>query len=357
MKIAFIHDEKKIGTGAHYINDIMSKKLQSKGVEVKNFYPKLKLKDSPVHMRGLANILYFYSLLGHKAEILRNSMMQGFLNATPRADDIGRDTKNIWYDLRTQGVISELNIKTRRPMRDIAEIEKYVAKRVNGVIATSENVKKELLAMGVAPHKISIIHNAIEDYWFEQPHFPEITKNPSLVFLGRLGGDAFTLKLKGFDRLVHYFKQFPKIPKITVCISNNKKILKWMKTSMENHTLYANVKKDSIPSILAPLRGSILFIPSRYEGFSLSLIEGMSQGLIPVIYPVGVAEEIIQNGINGYIVRNQKEAIVATKTILQDDDLRLKLSQAARDTAKNFTSDVLVEKLLLLYKKILWGVG
>ena len=242
-------------------------------------------------------------------------------------------------------------------MRDIAEIEKYVAQRVNGVIATSENVKKELLAMGVAPHKISIIHNAIEDYWFEQPHLPEMTKNPSLVFLGRLGGDAFTLKLKGFDRLVHYFKQFPKIPKITVCISNNKKILQWMKTSMENHTLYANVKKDSIPSILAPLRGSILFIPSRYEGFSLSLIEGMSQGLIPVIYPVGVAEEIIQNGINGYIVRSQKEAIAVTNTILQDNNLRLKLSQAACDMSKNFTSDALVEKLLVLYKKILWEIG
>ena len=130
-----------------------------------------------------------------------------------------------------------------------------------------------------------------------------------------------------------------------------------MKMSMENHALYANVKKDSIPSLLAPLRWSILFIPSRYEGFSLSLIEGMSQGLIPVVYPVGVAEEIIQNGINGYIVKSQKEAVEATNTILQNDDLRLKLSQAARDTAKNFTSDVLVEKLLLLYKKILWGVG
>jgi len=382
MKIAFIHDEKKIGTGAHYINDLMSTKLRSKGIEVKNFYPKLKLKNSPAHLRGLANILYFYSLLEHKAEILRNSIIQGttytplpfmafstpivshfgsttrgFLKATPRANAIDSDTRKIWYDLRTHNVISELNIKTRRPMRDIAEIEKYVANRVNGVIATSENVKKELLEMGIASHKISIIHNAIENYWFEQPYPPEITKNPSLVFLGRLGRDAFTLKLKGFDRLIHYFKQFPNTQKTTVCISNNKKILQWMRTSVENHTLYANVKKDNIPNILAPLRGSILFIPSRYEGFSLSLVEGMSQSLIPIIYPVGVAEEIIQNGVNGYIVRSQKEAVEITNTILQDDDLRLKLSLAARNTSINFTSDALVEKLVLLYKKILWEIG
>ena len=83
----------------------------------------------------------------------------------------------------------------------------------------------------------------------------------------------------------------------------------------------------------------------------------MSQSLIPIIYPVGVAEEIIQNGINGYIVRSQKEAIAVTNTILQDNNLRLKLSQAACDMSKNFTSDALVEKLLVLYKKILWEIG
>ena len=135
MKIAFIHDEKKIGTGAHYINDLMSTKLRSKGIEVKNFYPKLKLKNSPAHLRGLANILYFYSLLEHKAEILRNSIIQGttytplpfmafstpivshfgsttrgFLKATPRANAIDSDTRKIWYDFRAHKIISETYI-------------------------------------------------------------------------------------------------------------------------------------------------------------------------------------------------------------------------------------------------------
>ncbi len=39
MKVAFIHNEKKTGTGANYINDLMFLKLQEAGVEVKNFYP------------------------------------------------------------------------------------------------------------------------------------------------------------------------------------------------------------------------------------------------------------------------------------------------------------------------------
>ncbi|MFZ2072467.1 MAG: hypothetical protein WAV10_02195, partial [Minisyncoccia bacterium] len=77
MKIAFIHNQKKIGTGAHYINDLMALKLRQHKIETKNFYPKTELIDSPSHLKGLANILFFYSLLDHKKEILKYSIIQG----------------------------------------------------------------------------------------------------------------------------------------------------------------------------------------------------------------------------------------------------------------------------------------
>lgn len=140
MKIAFIHNEKKIGTGSNYINDLISKKLKEKGVQVKNFYPKLELIDHPLHLKGLANILFFYSLLDYKKEILKYSLIQGttytplpflasqipvishfgsttknFLCSTPLAKNIERSTKHIWYLLRKDGVINELNVKTRKP--------------------------------------------------------------------------------------------------------------------------------------------------------------------------------------------------------------------------------------------------
>jgi hypothetical protein len=68
MKIAFIHHDKKISTGAHYINDLIKIKLRERGVKVRNFYPKAPLIDSPHHLRGLKNILFFYSLLENKEE-------------------------------------------------------------------------------------------------------------------------------------------------------------------------------------------------------------------------------------------------------------------------------------------------
>jgi len=375
MKVAFIHNEKKIGTGANYINDLMSSKLKEDGVIMKNFYPRASLV-TPNHLSGLKNILFFFSLLEKRNDIFKYDMIQGttytplpflaypipvishfgstnrgFLQATPRAGMIEKGPKEVWYELRKAGAIKELNLKTRRPLRDIAEIEEYVARRADAVIATSKKVKQELQEMGVDEEKIHLIHNAIEDYWFGSDKYP-IIEEPRIVFLGRIGAGAFDLKLKGFDRLIHLFDSFTDTKKITVCMTTNKPLMSWMLNSIPNHALFANIKKDKIPAILQPLRGSVLFISSRYEGFSLSLIEGMSQGLIPIMYDVGVAAEIIVNGKNGFLVSSQKEAIEKAKLLLTNKTLRKKCTEGAEKTAELFRSDVITKKLIAVYEKI-----
>ena len=163
MKIAFIHSDKKIATGAHYINDLISINLKKAGIHLRNFYPKVPLiEDSSPALKGLANILFFYSLLEHREEILRYDLIQGttytplpflaysiptvshfgsvtqeFIESVPLAKNLDGETKRIWYELRRKKVIEEVNVKTRRPLRDIAEIEKYVALRVSAIIAVS----------------------------------------------------------------------------------------------------------------------------------------------------------------------------------------------------------------------------
>lgn len=376
MKVAFIHNEKKIGTGAHYINDLMSLRLKESGVDLKNFYPTVSL-DGPVHMGGLRNILFFYSLLEKRQKILKYDLIQGttytplpflsfpipvishfgsttkgFLDATPLASKLKEDTRNIWYGLKRSGAIKELNLMTRRPLRDIAEIEEYVAKRADAVVATSLNVKKELLAMGVEEQKIHLIHNAIEDYWFETGEM-EMTEAPNIVFLGRLGGDAFNLKLKGVDRLVDVYTHFNDVPKTTVCMTTNKPLISWFLHNLKSHSLFVNVQKDKIPNIVRKLRGSILFISSRYEGFSLSLIEGMSQGLVPVAYGVGVVPEIIRSGENGFIVSSQKEAIEKIGLLLRDRELRERCAIEAEKTAKEFRGIFIAKKLIKVYEEVI----
>lgn len=375
MKIAFIHNQKKIGTGAHFINDLMAKRLREIGVRVKSFYPKNPLLDAPLHLKGISNILFFYSLLEHKDDILKYDLIQGttytplaylpfsipvvshfgstswgFLHAVPRAKDLEPSLRTIWLDLKKYGAIRELNVRTRRPLKDVAEIEKLVALRAEAVIATSEIVRGDLIAVGVPVEKIHTVPNAIEDYWFK--NHSVLAEKPALVFLGRLGSDAFTLKLKGLDRLIDYYKQFPSVEKHTIGMTANKNLVDWFAERIENHAFHVNTKKQKIPELLYDQAGSILLITSRYEGFSLSLIEGMSQGLIPVTYPVGIAPEIIKNGKNGFLVANQREGRKVIENILQlSQKNRFSLAYAARATAQMFNSQAISKRLLGVYKQ------
>ncbi len=377
MKIAFIHSDKKIGTGAHFINDLIACKLRGKGTEVNNFYPQFLLTDTPVHFKGINNILFFYSLLERREEILRHDIIQGttytplaflrfskpvvshfgsttvgFLRSVPKTNRLENGCSEVFLRLKQSGAIRELNIKTRRPLNDIASIEQYAAERADYIIATSDIVKNDLVSVGIEAEKIEVIHNAIEDYWFDVKN-SNLENMPTLVFLGRIGEDPFTLKLKGVDRLIWLFERFPEVKKFSVVMSRNKKLTQWMKNNIPNLALVVNATKDTIPSLIQPYAGGIALLTSRYEGFSLSLIEAMSQRLVPISFPVGVAPEIIRNGENGFIVHTAEEAEEKIKLLLDNTALRHRLASAAKETAKQFKSDTMIEKTILLYNKIL----
>lgn len=363
-------------TGAAQINRLMASALAAKGVAVKNFYPKYQLADTPAHLKGIANILFFYSMLEHKDKLLAHDIIQGttytplpflvfntpvvchfgstvrgFLKSVPLTKDLSKRERDVFKELVKLGIVPELDYSTFRPMEDIADIEALSASRATMSIATSHKVRDELIEMGIPEERIRVIHNAIEDYWFE-PRREVKVGEPHLVFLGRLGNDVFTLKLKGLSRLINFYREFPDVPKTTICMTTNRKLKDWLRVSFPKHYMFVNLRKDLIPGALAPLYGSILFLSSRYEGFSLSLVEGMSQGLVPISFPVGVASEIIKDGENGYLVNTQEEAIARAKELLKNETLRLAMAARAKTTSEQFRSTRIADELYSLYREI-----
>ena len=380
IKVAFIHNERRIHggmhTGAAQINQLMAHSLAAVGVHVRHFYPRHQLTDTPVHLRGIANILFFYSMLEHKDKMLKfdiiqgttytplpflafnvpvvchfGSTIRGYLSSVPRTKQLIKEERRVFKELAHLNIIPALDLHTFRPMEDIADIEAVAASKAHVCIATSEKVRRELMEMGIQEERIRVIHNAIEDYWFSG-ELPATTNPPHLVFLGRLGNDVFTLKLKGFSRLVNFYRAFPEVPKTTICMTMNRKLKEWLRVAFPNHYMFVNLRKDLIPGALAPRFGSIMFLSSRYEGFSLSLVEGMSQGLVPISFSVGIAPEIIRNGENGFIVSSEREAETRARELLGNKEKRLEMASAARQTAKQFRSSRIAHELLALYQSI-----
>jgi glycosyltransferase involved in cell wall biosynthesis len=66
----------------------------------------------------------------------------------------------------------------------------------------------------------------------------------------------------------------------------------------------------------------------------LKALQYMALGISPVVSPVGVNSEIIQDGVNGLLARTEEDWISALRTLLHDRGLRQRMGAAARKTVE-----------------------
>lgn len=103
-------------------------------------------------------------------------------------------------------------------------------------------------------------------------------------------------------------------------------------------------------------KADIFFLPSERESFGLAALEALSCGVPVIASDVGGLRELISHGEDGFLVeRGDFEAIAdyAVK-ILRDTSLKEKLSESARNKAKEYYSpEIISEKYLKLYRRML----
>jgi glycosyltransferase involved in cell wall biosynthesis len=80
----------------------------------------------------------------------------------------------------------------------------------------------------------------------------------------------------------------------------------------------------------------IFVLPSRTETYPLGLLEAMAAGRSVIGAAVGAVPQIIDHGRNGLVVAPERpaELAAAIERLCADDELRLRLGQAAREKAR-----------------------
>lgn len=92
--------------------------------------------------------------------------------------------------------------------------------------------------------------------------------------------------------------------------------------------------------------------PSKHEGFSLGLADGMAMGLpsIGFDYTPSV-NELIRNGENGFLVANVDEFSEKLDLLMSDKNLRLRLGAQAVEDVKLFTPERIIHQWDQLIKE------
>lgn len=109
--------------------------------------------------------------------------------------------------------------------------------------------------------------------------------------------------------------------------------------NLDNRVIYKGITDH----VLEALRESDIFaFPSSYEGFSLALTEAMSVGLPTVGFEYAPSvQDLIIDGKNGYLAKNEKEFTDKLELLMKNRDLRIKFGANARKEMEKYSPNII----------------
>lgn len=97
----------------------------------------------------------------------------------------------------------------------------------------------------------------------------------------------------------------------------------------------------------------VFLLPSRFEGLPLALLEAMHAGLPVVASAADGIKDAVQNGRTGFLCRSDAEWHDALALLLEDQDLRLSLGEAARSLAQErFSAQAMANATIAVYETV-----
>jgi len=186
------------------------------------------------------------------------------------------------------------------------------------IIAVSGSVKNYLMNKElIRSSKIEVVYNGVDlkRYFFNNDARNEIRKN---FDLGERGGVIISVgrvtEQKGYDVLLSVANEIINNRKFPICFwivgPNNDDFGKKMKKRVSDYHLSGYVhflgSRDDVPDLLSA--ADMFFMPSKWEGFGLVLIEAMANGKPAVVSNIDTLKEIVgDNNDFGLTGNNEKE--------------------------------------------------
>lgn len=233
----------------------------------------------------------------------------------------------------------------------IKEAYRELVKYSDAIVLLSNNDKHEFLSNGINlenkilcgipnPNTFINIDNDIKE------------KEKVILYVGRF--DQFEKNILCLIKIwKHLFLHYPDWRLVLVGDGPDKnRVLKYIKNHQIKNVFIEGVQREVDKYYR---KASFICLTSFYEGWGMTLTEGMSYGCIPCTFNnYGAARDIIDDGVNGCLIDafNINEYSARLAEIMRDDIKRENMSRAAFEKVKEFSVENVVEKWELLFAEL-----
>jgi len=225
-------------------------------------------------------------------------------------------------------------------------------------IAISEQIKQHWVENGLDSKKIDVIYNVYQSSDDDALPDTDISSMSEydgykIIFVGRLTGcKGIYFLLKSFEKIIND-NVSAKLFLVGDGEEENKLKEYISELNIKQHVVFFGYRSNPQAFIR---NADLLVLPSNEEGFGRVLLEAMDVGTPVIGTRIGGIPEIIEHGVNGFLVDygdvdSLKQSIIA---ILKDESLRLKIIQGGYKTINTkFRVETYKEKLENIYDSFL----
>jgi len=371
MKIAVIRKKYIFHGGAESFSQNFIKSLAKSGHEVHIYAAKWKTpEDIPNIFFHKVPCLTFNSLIRDITFVISTY----FMLKNSDYDIIQTHDKSLWQDIYRGGDGCHLSWLQERWKRApflrkcsialnpyhwlVLMLERII---LNGhhfqrIIAISEFVKNNILDnYNVPPEDIDVIYNGADLETFT-PANRERYRAEVRARHGISDDETVALFLgSGFERKGVRFllKAIELVPEpLTVLIVGRGPELPYNDPHRNKKVIYTGPRRDSHAYYAA---ADMFVFPTVYEPFGNVHLEALASGLPLITTELGGGGEIIEEGVDGFVVPlpESSEAIARAIGIMMDPAKRAEMSVNARKKAEQFTYERHIAETMAVYEKVL----
>ena len=228
----------------------------------------------------------------------------------------------------------------------VRRIEKWYARNVDRVITPSFYLKRIVAGWGVPPDRITVLYNALVSRFDRS-----VSRDEARAAVELEGTLVLTVarlyKWKNIDTLIDLVPDLPAGSRLVI-VGDGPEMESLQTLAVETGVADRVVFVGSVPQakVALYLRACDVFVlNTRYEGLSHTLLECMDVGIPVVATAVGGNMELVEDGVNGFLVPvdGRKEIVSAVERLLGDPDLREAFVRRSRERVKDSSWDRLVD--------------